>query len=359
MKTVLIGCGRIGFLLENDPLRYKPCTHFGGMKTAGLAVTHACDIDRNRLALFSKKAGIPADRCHRNNEELLHSEKPEFVVIATWTESHESIAVRAAENGARVVVLEKPITSSLKGARRLLDACSRNGTGIIVNHERRYDNRYRSVRKTIESGIIGSVKTVNARILTGGHRGRSAVDQGGGPLLHDGTHLIDIIRYLFGEIIWVEGEFSRNSRSSGYEDRAVAWCRMEEGTDVFLEAGGGRDYFVFELEISGTDGKIIIGNGYQRLYQKRRSSLYSGFNDLVERPFSSFRKNNCFTELYREAKVLLKKRECTITSTGDDGYRALEAVHAIYLSSHSGMKRIPLPVSPKVINLKKIFNLDQ
>ncbi len=57
----LIGCGRIGFLLENDPLRYKPCTHYGGASAAGLAVTHACDIDRGRLARFGTTARIPDD----------------------------------------------------------------------------------------------------------------------------------------------------------------------------------------------------------------------------------------------------------------------------------------------------------
>ena len=44
MTTALIGCGRIGCLLEGDPLRYKPCTHYGGASAAGITVTHACDI---------------------------------------------------------------------------------------------------------------------------------------------------------------------------------------------------------------------------------------------------------------------------------------------------------------------------
>ncbi|HNW28934.1 MAG TPA: gfo/Idh/MocA family oxidoreductase, partial [Spirochaetota bacterium] len=58
VNIALIGCGRIGHLLELDPLRNKPCTHFGGALSAGLAITHACDINRERLERFGKTAGI-------------------------------------------------------------------------------------------------------------------------------------------------------------------------------------------------------------------------------------------------------------------------------------------------------------
>ncbi len=57
----LIGCGRIGFMLESDPLRYKPCTHFGGASSAGLRITHACDLNHGRLESFVRASGIPRE----------------------------------------------------------------------------------------------------------------------------------------------------------------------------------------------------------------------------------------------------------------------------------------------------------
>jgi len=356
VNIALIGCGRIGHLLELDPLRNKPCTHFGGALSAGLAITHACDINRERLVRFGKTAGIAGDCLFRDYRELLRASRPALAIIATWTDSHEQIAVEAARSGARVIVLEKPMASSLAGCRAMADECRRHGTAVIVNHERRFDGRYRKVKELIDGGKIGPVKTVHASILTGGYGGPSRLEEGGGPLLHDGTHLVDMIRFLFGEIVTVEGEFQRTGRSQGFEDRACAWLKTAAGIDVFLEAGGSRKYFVFELEISGALGAIVIGNGYESLLMGRKSRHYTGFRDLSAARFPRYRGVSCFTELYFEAKRALAGT-APETSTADDGYRALEVIHAIYLSSHMGRKALTLPVDPRSIDLKKIFSL--
>jgi predicted dehydrogenase len=352
----LIGCGRIGFLLENDPLRNKPCTHFGGASSAGLTITHACDIGRERLSRFGTAAGITGENLYEDYRLLLRTVRPRMVIIATWTESHERIAIEAARNGAKVIILEKPMASSLTGCRAIIDECRQNGTAVIINHERRFDGRYRTVKEMIARGRIGLVKTVHASILTGGYAGPSDPGEGGGPLLHDGTHLVDMARFLFGEIASVQGEFQRSGRSTGFEDRACAWLKTAGGVDVFIEAGGGRNYFVFELEISGTLGKIVIGNGYESLLLSRESSHYTGFRDLAEAPFPRYRSGNCFTLLYREAKKALAGTE-PLTSTADDGYRALEVIHAAYLSSYLDRKALMIPVAPRSIDLKKIFSL--
>ncbi len=354
--VALIGCGRIGFLLENDPLRYKPCTHWGGIVSAGLAVTHACDIDTVRLARFGAAAGLPGENLDSDYRRLLARARPDIVVIATWTESHAGIAVDAARNGAKVIVLEKPMASDLAQCRFIMDECRAGGATIIINHERRYDGRYRKVREILSHNAIGEVKTVHASVLTGGYAGPSEPGEGGGPLLHDGTHLVDLIRYLFGEISSVRGEFSRARRKHGFEDRACAWIRTSGGVDVFLEAGGSREYFIFELDISGTRGRIIIGNGYEKLYLHRKSRLYSGFMDLREMPFPAYKRINCFHEMYREARALAVKKTPAV-SGGLDGYKAMEVIHAAYLSSHLDGKAVRLPVNPSAIDLKKIFNL--
>ncbi|MCU0843920.1 MAG: Gfo/Idh/MocA family oxidoreductase [Spirochaetes bacterium] len=357
-SIALIGCGRIGFMLESDPLRYKPCTHFGGASSAGLRITHACDIDPGRLEGFVRASGIPRENAFTSHRELFDSVRPDLVIISTWTQSHAEIGIRAAENGARVVVCEKPIASNLRDASRLIASCKARGARLIINHERRYDMRYQKIKEMLDDGAIGEIRSVHAVILSGGFRGISRIEQGGGPLLHDGTHMIDLIRYFFGDIATVIGDFDRSgNRRSGFEDRATAWIRTRGGVDVFLEAGGARDYFVFELGISGTSGKIIAGNGYQSFFTTRASKHYTGFRDLVEKPFPRFRRHNYFTGEYSEAKRLLSGQDVSIRSTGLDGYRAIEAIHAIYLSAGRGRKIVELPVKPDTIRLKEIFSL--
>ncbi len=356
-KIALIGCGRIGALLEEDPLRTKPCTHWGGARAAGLAVTHACDIDPARLARFGEIARLSPSGLYASFRELLDEHRPPLVIVAAWTQAHAEIVMHAARSGARVIVCEKPLCGDLGLARKMLRTCERRGVRLIVNHERRYDSRYRAVKRLIEKGAIGQPRTVHASILTGPRRGAAAAGEGGGVLLHDGTHMVDMIRFLFGEIASVEGEFRRDRRHKGFEDRALARLCTKDGVEVFLEAGGSRRYFQFELDISGTDGRIIIGNGYQELRRAGESRLYAGFRDLLPSPFPSFRRVSAFTEVYREARRILNDPRTPVSSSGLDGYRALEAVHAVYLSSARGRKRVELPVNPAIISIPEIFKL--
>jgi predicted dehydrogenase len=355
--TALIGCGRIGFSLESDPLRYKPCTHYGGATSAGIRINYACDINIARLKKFCDNAAIPAENAFTNYKELLSTANPGLVIIATWTESHADIGQFAAAHGARVIVCEKPITAHLSDAENLIQICEERGVSIIINHERRYESRYRAIKDMLKANRIGEIKTVHASILTSGYRGTSKIEEGGGPLLHDGTHMIDIIRYLFGDIKTIEGEFQRIHRNRGFEDRATAWLKAESGIDIFLEAGGNRNYFIFELQVSGTRGKIVIGNGYEQLFIEKKSKLYTGFRDLNEAPFPQKRSTNCFIREYREIKRLMLGKGTGITSSGYDGYKALEVIHGIYLSAHLNKKKIELPIEPRKIDLKKIFNL--
>ncbi len=356
-NVALIGCGRIGFLLEEDPLRYKPCTHYGGAKTAGFKINYACDINSDRLNKFSHRAGIPRNNISSDYTEILEKSRAGLVIISTWTDTHHSIGIEAAEKGARVIILEKPSTHNLKMGKKLLHICKKSGTRLIVSHERRYDSRYIKTRDIIRSGKIGRVNSVIGKMITGPYRGPSSINEGGGPLLHDGTHLVDIIRFFFGDIKTVEGEFSRSSRRKGFEDRAVAWLKTEGGVDIFLEAGGSSSFFQFELDITGTEGRIVIGNGYQYLSTSRKSKFYTGFRDLSELPFPPYRKSNCFTNMYREALEILKGKKDESSSSGIDGYRALEVIHAVYLSSHNKRKTIQLPLSPSSVNLEEIFKL--
>lgn len=357
-ECCLIGCGRIAFLLENDKLRKKPCTHFGGAASAGLEITGASDISEERLGSFIKASGIDRESCYTDYRNLLRERKPEIAIISTWTESHAEIAVDAIKNGAEIVILEKPVSYSLRESIKIIRTAERYGAVVIVNHERRFDNRYRKVKSLIESGEIGRIISANARIHTGRYRGNSRVTEGGGPLLHDGTHLVDIIRFFFGEIESVTGDFQRIDRQRGFEDCATAWLRTVSGTDIFLEAGGGRKYFLFEIEIWGSDGKIIIGNGCNRLYKYKKSSMYTGFNDLCETTFPPVKPNNCFEELYSTVMKIYNGKKSSCDSTLIDGHKALETIHGVYYSSFSGNKQVRFPLKPGSINLEKIFTLN-
>jgi len=352
----LIGCGRIGTILEEDKLRYKPCTHSGGAKSAGLKINYACDTNKSRLENFAKKTNILKTNSFLNHKNLLKKVIPHVVIIATHIDSHEEITLDFSNAGTKIVVLEKPISYNIKSAKKIITTCQKNNTTLIINHERRYDSRYRKVKEMLDANSIGDILSIKGEVLTSGRIGKSFEKNGGGPLLHDGTHLVDIIRFFVGDFWQIDGDFQRGNRKEGFEDYTSAFIKTKKNKTIFIEAGKNRNFFSFSIEISGSNGKIIIGNGFQKLFLPQKSKFYEGFKDLVETDFPEYKENNSFTELYTEVKHIIEGKNNSPTSSGKDGYKALEIIHSIYLSAYKN-KKITLPIKQKNINIKKIFNL--
>ena len=108
MKVAVIGCGRIGALLEDDPLRYHPCTHLGAwMATSDVEVVGACDLKEDRLLYCRERFGVK--KLYTDYRQMLAVERPDIVSIASDTETHAEILAACVEAGVKGVFLEKPV----------------------------------------------------------------------------------------------------------------------------------------------------------------------------------------------------------------------------------------------------------
>ncbi|MCP4218455.1 MAG: Gfo/Idh/MocA family oxidoreductase [bacterium] len=358
-KVALIGCGRIGSLLEEDPLRRKPASHMGGILTLAPRVKSVvvCDIDEERLARCKEKWN-PAGT-YTNYKRLLKVEKPDIVVIATWTSSHMEIALRAASSGVKGIVLEKPVAVDPGQARKVIDICREKNIPLVINHERRWEPLYRKTAEIIASGELGALKMIYGNVLC-----RSAArgswknilkEVGGGPLLHDGTHLVDMIRYFAGDIASLSGSVKREHPEAGVETSAAAMMKTVGGVDVFIEAGGMREYFNFELDLQLERGRLRVGNGYREYWVAEPSKRYSGFSDLVKKEFPTFvRDCDPFSGGLNEVMTALETGLPPISS-GEDGYKAMEVIFGIYHSALHGGKRVELPLNIRGNPLKRMF----
>ncbi len=319
----IIGTGRIGFMLEDDPLRLKPCTHAGGIiKNKKLKITSACDINKKRLSIFAQKYNV--DNLYTDYREMLKNESLDLVVIATWTDSHKEITIEAAKKGAKVIVCEKPMAFSSRDCRTMVNGCRKTNTILIINHERRYDPLYRKVREMIKENKIGKIRTILANVLTGcSYKGKSfIIDESS--LMHDGTHLIDIALYLFGEPEKVIG-FIPSDR----KDTIYGMIEFKDEVMLFLEAGGDRKYFNFELDIQGTEGRLKIGNEYREFWGRAKSPRYSEFFELKKKRFPKIPDENHFIEEYREVVDILEHRKKRPASSGNDGMKAIKVIEKL------------------------------
>ena len=141
LRVGIIGCGRIGSLLRRDPYRRKPCTHAGAFaECKATEVVCACDIDPDRLAQFRADWGV--DRLYLDYRELLAKEQPDIVAVASWTSTHKDIAFEAANCGVKGILCEKPIALTLADADEMISECENNGVVLMMNHERRWDQRF-------------------------------------------------------------------------------------------------------------------------------------------------------------------------------------------------------------------------
>jgi len=368
-KIALIGCGRIGIWLEDDPLRPKPASHLGGINkinedkknNISVQLTALCDINPQRLekCRIRWQNLIKPHQYYLDYKELIRKEKPDIIIIATWTSTHRDIAVYAAYNGVKGIVLEKPAASTLKQAKEIIEACKKFNAKVVVNHERRWGPRYIKTREIIENNTLGDIKLLYGNVLSqSAPRGpwQSILTEfGGGPLLHDGTHLIDMIRYFAGDIIRVNGCVKRDAPDFGTETTATAMLETKNGIPVFIEAGGMRNYFNFEIDLQFERGRIKIGNGINEYFVSQESNRYTGFNDLVPSTFPDHRiDSNPFTGAILEL-IRSIEQNTVPQSSGYDGYKAMEVIFAIYQSAYLNGKTLNLPLKINHHPLKKMF----
>ncbi len=349
----------MGALLEEDPLRKKPASHMGGInkiqsKTGALSI---CDIDKERLMHCKEKWTI--GKGYLDYNELFLNEKPDIAVIATWTSTHRDIALCAVENGVKGIVLEKPVAIDLDQAREIVDACKKHNVKLVVNHERRWDPLYKKTREIVREKSLGELKVIQGNVLCQsapkGSWKTILEEVGGGPLLHDGTHLIDMIRFFTGDIETVHGRVKRENPEIGVETTAAALLQSRNGVDIFIETGGMRDYFNFEMDLQFERGRIKVGNGIREFYTSETSTRYTGFRDLVKTDFPAFtRDSDPFSGAILEVMEAVEN-DSIPHSSGTDGFKAMEVIFAIYYSAWLNGKKITLPLKLSGHPLKKMF----
>ena len=115
---------------------------------------------------------------------------------------------------------------------------------------------------------------------------------------------------------------------------------FRNGAIGFIEGGGARKYFNFDLDIQGSEGRILIGNAGRELYVTKKSSRFTGFQELEKITFPEPKKvESPFIGGAREMLMTLRTGKIGV-STGKDGLRALEIIFAIYQSAQQKGKRV-------------------
>ncbi|MBN8215481.1 MAG: Gfo/Idh/MocA family oxidoreductase [Spirochaetes bacterium] len=318
VRCALVGLGRIGSILEEDPLREKPATHAGAIQAhPDCKLVAGCDRDGDRCAAFAVRWKVAA--IYRDLRTMLGESQPDLLHIATPPEHHLEAVRCAVAQRVPVVVCEKPLAPTRAEAMKLVSLARRGGVRVMVNHERRFCVDWRHVRSVIQEKPLGDLESIRATLYMGEHR------RAGEMLLDDGTHLIDALRFITG------GEFKRIRAWGDARKRGgTLWAAFTlAGIPGVLEVGGGRDHFVFEAELSFARGRVRVGNGVFEQWESRPSPHYRGARSLALREDLKFPVTGYFANMVSAAVGLVRDPKAPIESKATDGLAAVSIIEKI------------------------------
>jgi UDP-N-acetyl-2-amino-2-deoxyglucuronate dehydrogenase len=239
----VIGCGDISAL------------HFdaiAGLTDADLVAV--CDVDPGRLAAAVATYGVPGFASHAelfdaDFSDAAHPDAPhpDVVHICTPHHLHASIAIDALVRGIHVV-LEKPLAHSRSEGERLVEAATASGAKIAVCFQNRYNAPVQAAAELLASGTLGPVLGASATVIW--HRdaayyedrpwrGRWATG-GGGLLMNQAIHTLDLLQWLVGEVVQASGHTSTRALGDAIE--------VEDTAELSLtHANGARSVFYATL----------------------------------------------------------------------------------------------------------------
>lgn len=216
----------------------------------GIEVTAIADVDEAALETCGDEWEIPPERRYSDHTTLLATEDLDVVTVATPTFLHNQHVLDAARSSAApdVVWVEKPIAGSVSEADEMLDACADADVELVVNHARRFGDAYQTLRAMIQSGDLGTIRSIHI----------SAPEE----LLRNGTHYVDLVNFLLDEPFeWAFGFLTEESEEMGadFDDSGgAAMLLTASGTYVHVDCTVPRGMHDGTWTIVGTEGKLHV-----------------------------------------------------------------------------------------------------
>jgi len=353
MRLGLIGCGNVG------QLRAAAVTQLAGFRLVAVA-----DVDSDRCrAIAVKFEAVP----ELDWKILVQREDLDAVIISTPPPLHVEMCIRAFESGKHVLC-EKPLGRSPTECYEILRAAERNKRVLATGFNYRFYPAITKAREILNSGLIGEMDHI--RSYAGHPGGREFTHpwvhdvsvMGGGTLLDNGIHIIDLTYHFLGEVVEVKGYVTGNVwQFPGCEDNGFALLKNPAGKVALLQASWSewRGYR-FWIEVYGTHG--CVRASYPPMLTKvvwvdrpggrpQRRIHFFPILQVVER-LRSFR----WTGLQSFKKELTAFSQAiggekTPLAVGRDGAKSVEIAHAVYRSSQNGMS-VPLDDSMSLSETK-------
>jgi predicted dehydrogenase len=254
MKAAVIGCGLIG---------KKRAMSF----PENIELVGCFDEVESKMENFAAEFNTQA---FSSVESILEVPNLSFVVIATRHDSLQSLAIQALKSGKHVLI-EKPGAINYLEFKSIYEEARRNDLKVHIGYNHRYHPALRKAFELFNDGLIGEIMFLRGRYGHGGRLGyekewrADKLKSGGGELIDQGTHLIDLSIGFLGELQVDYAATPNYFWDMAVEDNVFMSLKNEDGRIAFLQASCTEWKNMFSLEIYGKKGKLEI-SGLGRSY---------------------------------------------------------------------------------------------
>jgi UDP-N-acetyl-2-amino-2-deoxyglucuronate dehydrogenase len=339
LNFAIVGCGVIG------PTHARAINHIPGLKLAAV-----CDIVPQKAQRLAETYSVDAYTDYR---EMFKRSDIDVINVTVPSGLHAQVGIAAAQAGKHVIV-EKPIDVTLAQADALIRVCQTAGVKLSSISQHRFDQAIIDVKRAIAENKLGNLnfgaahtKWFRAQAYYDGDdwRGTWALD-GGGALMNQGIHYVDLLQYLVGPVAEVSAySTTRAHERIEVEDIVVAAIKFKSGALGFIE-GNTAAYpgFCARLDIYGSDGGVVIEDDLVKEWKLRCSETYQSAPN-AGKAISGTSSASIWEDSHRRqiedvANAIRKDRPPSIP--GEEGRKSLEIVLAIYQSALTG-KPVTLP----------------
>lgn len=319
VKYAILGCGSISK------------THIKALGQVEQAALYAvCDRDQERARAAAQGTGAAV---YTDLEEMLQDQEVDAVIVLTASGMHADMGIRAAQAGKHVIV-EKPIDISVEKARRLIDVCEARGVSLSCIFQHRYDADTVALARAVREGRLGTLHAGCCH--TKWYRPQAYYDEvdwrgsrrydGGGALMNQGIHQLDLFQYLMGEVEEVFAYCARRAHERiDVEDLCMAALKFKSGALGMLEASTvAAPGFYTRIDINGSRGSVILQNNAVQEWKIEGEEPYRSVETVL--PHS--------LQLEEITESILAGRPSLVN--GREALKALQIVEAVYRSAQTG-----------------------
>jgi predicted dehydrogenase len=323
LGVAIIGCGLIG-------QKRAKALGDGGVLLA------CADKQLVRAESLAKSLG---GKAFSDWHDVLLMPEVDLVIVATLHDSLAEITLAAVEAGKHVLV-EKPAARTSDELEPVIAASAKRGVKVHVGFSHRYHRALRKAKEIVDAGEVGELMFIRARY---GHGGRPGYDRewradpalsGGGELIDQGPHLIDLARWFLGDFSEIQGFAHTYFWDMPVDDNGFMILRTPAKLAAFLHVSCTEWKNTFSMEIYGKIGKLEISGlggsyGVERLTHYRMLAEMGPPETLAwEYPMA----DNSWAVEMEEVYDDIHKDRATSAGLGD-AYQALKIIEKIYEGS--------------------------